>query len=371
MLEITNLRDGAVLDHRSGCETDDYLEITVEGIADPQSAVKVNDIAALRHDRNFSAKVRLTEKINRITVVSDDYFGVKTLTITVLWDKKSFPRYNFFFDDCIFALRSVAKNRPASVFDEMFLGRLKKINSLYGTKFILNLFYNDDHHKDFNLSDMPDTYKTEFQANADWLRFSFHAYSEFPDRPYQNASKEKLAADFDLICDEVCRFDGKECFIAPQVIHWAMTNPENFSVLKDRGVKFLSGGFLGCKTSLTEEHSVQVTDIAYHYEKDVAYYVCDKAVMYDRYYDLLLMPGMVCCNFDDIPTLEKKFAALAAAPRDVVCLMTHEQYSYPDYFNYIPDHLDRIEAACRLAYEAGLKPTWLSYGVFGNESWGK
>lgn len=371
MLEITNLRDGAVLDHRCGCETDDYLEITVEGIAAPQAIVKVNGTVAQRHDRNFIAKVRLTEKVNHITAVSDDYFGVKTLTITVIWDKKSFPRYNFFFDDCVFALRSVAKNHPESVFEELFLGRLKKIHDLYGTKFTLNLFYNDDHHKDFNLSNMPETYKAEFQANADWLRFSFHAYSEFPDRPYQNASAEKLAKDFDLIYNEVCRFAGKECFIAPVVIHWAMTNPENFSVLKERGVKCLSGAFLGAKTALDEEHTFQVTDIAYHYEKDVAYYACDKHIMYDRYYDLMLMTSLTCCNYDSIPTLEKKFADLAADPRDVVCLMTHEQYSYPDYFNHIPDHLDRIEAACRLASEAGLKPVWFAYGVYGNESWGK
>ena len=31
MLEITNIRDGAILDHNDGIETDDYLEIKVDG----------------------------------------------------------------------------------------------------------------------------------------------------------------------------------------------------------------------------------------------------------------------------------------------------------------------------------------------------
>lgn len=35
MLEVTNIRNGAILNHARGTETDDYLEIKVEGIADP------------------------------------------------------------------------------------------------------------------------------------------------------------------------------------------------------------------------------------------------------------------------------------------------------------------------------------------------
>ena len=88
MLEITNLRDGAVLDRNFGTETEDYLEIKVQGIADPQAEVKVNGERACRHDRNFCATVKLTEKINEITVVADSYFGKEALTITVAWDKK-------------------------------------------------------------------------------------------------------------------------------------------------------------------------------------------------------------------------------------------------------------------------------------------
>lgn len=37
MLEVTNIRNGAILNHARGTETDDYLEIKVEGIADPQA----------------------------------------------------------------------------------------------------------------------------------------------------------------------------------------------------------------------------------------------------------------------------------------------------------------------------------------------
>ena len=367
MLEITNLRDGEVLNHHHGIETEDYLKVTVQGLAAPQAVVRVNGVTAERCDRKFSAEVKLTAKVNQITAEASDYFGVKTQTVTVVWDKKSFRRCNFFFDDCVFFLRAIATERPKSIFDEMFLGRLKKINEKYGTKFTLNLFYHDDHH-DFSISDMPEDYKAEFQSCSHWLKMSFHAKSEFPDRPYQHADAAKLAADYDEIKREVCRFAGEESFIAPMVIHWAMTNPDNFRVLKERGSNCLAGGFIGSIAHIGEEHTSEVTDIGFHYEKDVACYVRDKHSFYDRFHDLLLLDNVTCCNYDDINVIRQKFAALAE-DRDAINMMSHEQYSYPDYFNYIPDHLDRVEEACRLAWERGCKPVWFSEGVYGNNSW--
>ena len=370
MLEITNLRDGAVLNRHHGIETDDYLEITVEGIADPQAEVTVNDQPVKRYDRNFSAKVRLTGKINKIRAAASDSFGERTLTLTVMWDRKSFKRYNFFFDDCSFFLRSIALDKPKSIFDEMFLGRLRTIHEKYGSHFMLNLFFHDDHH-DFSISDFPAAYKKEFQASRDWLRLSFHAKSEFPDRPYQSAGAATLAADYDEVYREVCRFAGPECFIPPMVIHWAVTNPENFHVLQERGTRCLSGGFLGSISHIGEKHSFAVTDIGYHYEQDVAHYLARAAhLWYDRKFDLILLSNLICCNYNDIDVLERRFASIAP-DRDAISLMTHEQYSYPDYCNYIPNHLDRVEATCRLATENGFQPVWFPEGILGNNSWGK
>ena len=368
MLEITSLRNGAVLNHRNGTETEDALEIKVEGVTTSQAEVKVNGIPAAKFDRLFSASVRLTKKVNRILVESSDAFGERTQSITVVWDKKSTPRYSFFFDDCSFFLRAIAQSRPKSIFEEMFLRRLRSIHGKYGTKFTLNLFFHDDHHN-FSISDFPVDYKAEFSANSDWLKMSFHAKSEFPDRPYQSSDSATLAADYDRVYHEVCRFAGADSFIAPNVIHWSMTNPENFPVLKDRGVRCLTGAFLGGVSHIGEKHTLEVTDIGYHYEKDVAQYIKKAHCYYDRRFDLLLCDNLLCCNYLDIEDIRNCFQELKANPRDTISLMSHEQYSYPDYFNYIPDHLDRIEEACRLATEAGYRPIWLAQGLFGNMAW--
>jgi len=69
MLEITNLRSGAVLNRHHGIEAPDHLEITAEGIADPRAEVRVNGQFVQRRDRNFTAKGRLTERIEPISKV--------------------------------------------------------------------------------------------------------------------------------------------------------------------------------------------------------------------------------------------------------------------------------------------------------------
>ena len=42
MLQITNLRNGTVLDRNNGMERDDSLEFVVEGVCDSHGQVKVN-----------------------------------------------------------------------------------------------------------------------------------------------------------------------------------------------------------------------------------------------------------------------------------------------------------------------------------------
>ena len=368
MLEITNLRDGAVLDRNFGKETDAGLEVEVQGIATSQAFVTINGKPAEKCDRNFSGKVLLDKKLNKITVESDDAFGVRSQTITLAYDKKSYKRYNFFIDDCSFFLMHLAKDRPKSLFDEMFLGGLKAIHDECGAKFTLNLFYHDDHH-DFCIADVPDCYKGEFADNSNWLKMSFHAKSEFPDRPYQSADAATLAADYDLVHGEILRFAGESSFMKPLVIHWAMTNPENFYVLQERGVNLLTGGYIGSISHIGEKHEWKVTDIGYHYEKDICEYIQKRHLFYDRRFDMFLMNNLICCNYDDIPVIKGRFETLEKDPRDTISLMTHEQYTYPDYFNYIPNHLQRIGCACRCAMEAGYKPVYFAEGMFGNDAW--
>lgn len=372
MLEITSVRHGAVLNRHNGVESADCLEITLEGLAGPADRVTVNGVPAGRADRKFAAPVRLTGKFNEITVTARGNYGDAERRITVVWDKNSFPRYNFFIDDNIFCFAELAEKRPKSIFDQFYLGALREIHRKYGTKFSLNCFFRNDHFP-FELSAMPDAWKGEWRDNADWLRLSFHSYSEFPDRPYQHAPADKLAADFDLVKSEIVRFAGEETFIPPMVLHWAMAKPAVFPVLKERGVKVLSGGYLSTQTYVGEKISGEpVCDIGYYYEKDVACYLASNRVFYDRDNDIFLTKSNGVCNLLTCEQIEASLRKDMASPfyRETFGVASHEQYSYPFYSAYIPDHHLRLETAARLLTENGYAPVFFPEGLFGNTAWG-
>ena len=139
MIEITNLRQGAVLNHNHGVETEKALTIPVEGISESGAPVTVNGVPAEMDGRRFSAEIPLTEKFNSVKAEVITPFGNFSQELTVVWDKKSFKRSNFYIDDHSFLFTDLAKDRPASAFDHFYLKGLKEINQKYGTKFTLNL----------------------------------------------------------------------------------------------------------------------------------------------------------------------------------------------------------------------------------------
>ncbi|MFA6929337.1 MAG: hypothetical protein WCT05_03345 [Lentisphaeria bacterium] len=371
MLELSNVRHGAVLNHHDGKETSNGLEFFLEGLAPSTAHVKVNGKEAVRCGRNFKALVTLTSKNNEIVVSSNDKFGEAQQKIQVVWDKKSFPRYNFFIDDNIFFLTDIARQKPASLFDHFYLKSLRETNQRYGTKFTLNLFYHND-HDDFSLNNFPANYKGEFQENSDWLRLSFHAYSEFPDRPYQHATAEKIAQDYDLLYSEVVRFAGEETFIHPVVIHWGMMQPDHLSVLTKRGCRVMSGSFINSKTYVGEQDTCEaVCDIGYYQDADTASYLCAKHRLFDFDHGLCWEKDALCCNLLNKEEIKNKLNTLVKPgyTADTINLASHEQYSFPYYFNYLPDHLERIDLAAQWVTENGFVPVFYSHGFLGNTAW--
>ena len=121
MFEITNLRQGAILNHHHGVEDEHGLTIKVEGISDLAAHVSVNGVPAVRDGRRFFADVTLTRKLNTITAQALTAFGEFTQSIQVVWDKKSFRRCNFYIDDHSFFWTDLAKERPRRAFDHFYL----------------------------------------------------------------------------------------------------------------------------------------------------------------------------------------------------------------------------------------------------------
>ena len=129
----------------------------------------------------------------------------------------------FYIDDTLWVLRDLTRQKPAQLFDNPFMDMLKQAHDRYGLKVQLNLFYRTDSfygYDEFCLADVTDAYKAEFSANADWLKFAFHAMEEFPDYPHVNATYEDTKLLFSRIEKEVFRFAGEQSFSYTVCPHW-------------------------------------------------------------------------------------------------------------------------------------------------------
>ena len=375
MLEILFPRHGAVLNHNHGKESASGLSIEVCGECDGIGELTVNGVAARRCGRRFTAEVTLKEQFTTITAELSGTAGRAVSEVKVVWDKASFKRYNFFVDDHIFFLTDLARERPAKAFDHFYLAFWKKMHTLYGTKVTLNCFYRNDHdEKKFTLSEMPECYKGEFEENSDWLKLAFHAYSEFPDRPYQNVSGEKLGEDYELVQREIERFAGPATFKEATVLHWAMARPSGIAALAAHGVKVLEGQYTNSNTGLADQAEKEVfCDVGYFMPLEESIYLRDHRVWYDFRVPMTYIRGTAVLNL--VPMAEIPARIIGATDedttgQDIVNLASHEQYSFPRYFNYLPDHLERLELAIKMMTERGYKPVFFHDGFLGNDAWG-
>ena len=78
MIEITNFRQGAVLNHNHGTETEKALTVTIQGVSSSGYPVYVNGVKAEMDGQRFEAEVDLTEKINQVKAVTCLQKKIKT-----------------------------------------------------------------------------------------------------------------------------------------------------------------------------------------------------------------------------------------------------------------------------------------------------
>jgi hypothetical protein len=363
-VKIVEPFQGAVLNHRHGKQTAAGLTIRVAGEARPGDRVTVNGVPGRREGKHFAADVLLRQPETDLVAVAEGTDGRQQDRVRVVWDRYSVPRYRFMIDDNSFFLRDIAQKNYKSLFDCFYLKGLRDLHTKYGTRFCLNIFYvaADDAKfptdADFRLPQFPDRYKGEWRDNAHWLKLAFHAYANMPDRPYQDAPPEKLIADLDLVAAEIRRFAGEEVYAPPTVIHWAMTRHSAFKPLYQRGVRVLTGGFWRTGGGW---------DINYNWDDVISAYCARHNAWKHFQSGIVFSLNSFCCNL--VP-VDRTVASLEAATNrpdtaEIVDIVTHEQYFWPFYFHYIPDHFQRLDTTIRWVTERGYQPVFYHEGFLG------
>ncbi len=359
--------DGAVIHARSGFPLLNTttvkgvpgLTVAVTGVV-PAGTTQVELINTKRpgeripvkiEGTRFSAQAVITDVLTTFEArIPSDTRGVKPVRSRIIWLKDSYRRWRFFVDDCSFFMRDIYQKGYKSLFDCFFLRYMKQLHDKYDVKTTLHLFYSTPEN-DFNLSMFSDRYRSEWEENADWLRLGFHAHNEFPNHTYLVRTREQLIADFDQIRGEIERFAGKRSYTAVVALHWGSIRKESIKVLADKGVRVLGNGAWQLK-------SPEYID-RYQAPREASLYLKDNDAWYDFTNGMLFSSGELCCNQPN-NTPERCVALLDEAYKkpnvnEYISIMTHEQYFWPYYQNYRPDHWQRLDASFRWAKEHGYR----------------
>ena len=292
----------------------------------------------------------------------------------------------FFVDDVIWCMRDIAREKPKSIFDNAFLAMMKKAHDLYGLTVQLNLFYRTDFfygNDEFTLAQMPDTYKSEWEANSDWLKLAFHAKQEFPDYPYVNATYEDVKANYEAIINEVIRFAGEKSVARAVIPHWLPISKAGCQALYDCGVRIISPS-QGERCEYTGDPSV----LPYGHAQRLLHNRQPETKLFTRITKTKGISSSICAynhisqkqhdaimgNFKAVKDTETGlwFKKLGGGPtvnnsniddfrkvyekrngEEFIGTGTHEQYFYSDYFAYQPDTEEKVLEMAKVLWELG------------------
>lgn len=356
LIRIESPFHGAVLNRRHGAEADGGLRIQVTGSAPLRDRVTVNGTLAERAGTKFTAEVLLREKETDIVALADGSYGQHQHRVRVVWDRRSFPRYRFSIDDNSFFLRDVAEKQYKSLFECFYLKILRDLHAKYGARFVLNIYYTTE--DGFELPQFPDRYQGEWRDNADWLKLAFHAHANMPNRPYQYAPASQLIADLEKVAEQIHRFAGEQTYSPPTVIHWGMVQPSALQPLAKKGVRVLSGYF---------RPRDGIYDVNYFLDDARSEYLSRHDALKDFDSGIVFSRVDIVCNNTPVDRVVPTLEPLTKDPNqaEIMDLFTHEQYFWPFYSHYLPDHAQRLDTAIRFVTERGYKPVFYHEGFLG------
>lgn len=352
-LRILDPPDGAILNRHDGRAAEDGLEVELRGACPAGGAVQVNGRPAWVSGGSFTARVLLRRQENRIIAECSS----ERAEALYLWDQRSLPRFRVSTDDNIWFLRDLAQQaeRYHSLFDNPYLGLWCEMHHKYGAKVHFNIYYETE---GFHLGRMPDKYKDEWQRNRDWIRLSFHARANDPDRPYAGAPAQQVIRDYRLVTGEIERFAGRALLSPVTTIHWGELTREAAVALRKEGVRILPGYF-------------EIRDgrprVSYYLDLERVRYLSQRDYWKDTRTDLIFVRHDIVINTLTLEQIVPHMERLAADPHqsEILELMIHEQYFYPGYRSYQPDYREKVETAIAWVARRGYKPAFFSQGFLG------
>lgn len=146
-------------------------------------------------------------------------------------------KVHFSVDDITKIWSDITFKEYDSVFEQPILAQMKALHDIYGAKFSLYCFADQE----INLRDVTERYHEELSAQSDWLRFGFHAYDK--DSNYKDAKTEKEVKEFyedlKMVQEEITRIAGENSISQVIRLHFFTGSREIGEILKQEGIRGL------------------------------------------------------------------------------------------------------------------------------------
>ena len=348
-------QDGDCINKNDGTPTDGGILIDVRVDAPADAEIYVCGEKATFSDGAWTAKVPVSDR--KTTLSAKNVKNGEVCEITVLKFRDPVGKFRLSSDDNILFLQDITANadKYASIFDNPYLALYKKAHDLFGACVHLNLFYEyipgtkhfSEPREYFNLSMMTDRFKSEFEANSDWLKLAFHANAEFPDKPYKYATAEKITEDFLKIRREIVRFAGESVLTDSTTVHWGEANREVVRALRALGLCSLTGYF--------RRNAKGDPLVSYYFDGEALDHIGSRDFFYDADEDMIFAQIDLVLNEKTYADVMEALPKIADDPQrgGFVSLMIHEQYFHPDYRRHLLDFEARVLDACKYLHDRG------------------
>lgn len=169
---------------------------------------------------------------------------------------------HFSIDDTIKLFVDLTDNQDtySSIFDNETLRVFKDLHERYGARFTFYCYYQQG---DFNLSMVPDRFRSDFVANSDWLRFGYHVMD--PGTDLADISAKDITREYQITVAELNRITGSVATVLR--LSSFHGNREAVQALSEHGVSAL----------LTADDDRQ----SYYLDADHSRYIADHDIYID------------------------------------------------------------------------------------------
>lgn len=145
------------------------------------------------------------------------------------------PEYmHISIDDVIEILRELDVNDYKSIWEHPVFSFLKSLNQEYGAVFSLYCFYMSKDGQ-WNLDQMSNQFKAEFEEASNWLRFGFHSYQYETKYGLTNKklSVQEAVNHYSLITNAICQFASSSVIDTVPRIHFYQGTREKTRAWRD------------------------------------------------------------------------------------------------------------------------------------------